>query len=114
MFSGRSERPETLGGDKDPNAEDAKEGSHPQWERYSGLEASVEGEVEEDKDVQEFPAGEGGQEAPEIGSGQINQILESISALASSINLLQVQADREQRLPQKRTRPADPLRRAPT
>ena len=33
MFSGRSGRPETLGGDKYPKAADAEEGY--QWERYS-------------------------------------------------------------------------------
>ena len=34
MFSGRFGRPETLGGGKDPNATDSKDGS--QWEQYYG------------------------------------------------------------------------------
>ena len=58
---------------------------------------------------QDFPAGKGVQEAPETGSVQIYQILESIRYLVSSVTLLQVQSDREQRLPQQRTRLADPL-----
>ena len=49
--------------------------------------------------MQELPEDEVVQETPGTGSGQMDQILENISALASSIALLQVQADREQRLP---------------
>ena len=94
MFSSRSGRPETLGGDEYTNTEYAREGS--QWERYSGSEASAEVEGEEDEDDQEFLAGKGGQEAPETGSRLLDHILESISALASSVTILQVQADREQ------------------
>ena len=111
MSSGRSGRPEKLRGNKDPNTEDAREGS--QWERYSGSEASVEGEGEEDEDVQEFLPIKWGQEAPEIRYGQLDQILESISALALSVTILQFQADREQQLPQQGTRSAVLLRRAP-
>ena len=60
-----------------------------------------------------FLGGEAGQEAPGIGSVQLDQILESTSTLASSVALLQVQLDRERQLPKQRTRPTAPLRRAP-
>ena len=42
---------------------------------------------------QEFPEEEAGQEMPSAGYGQIDQILESISALASSTVLLKAQAN---------------------
>ena len=61
-----------------------------------------------------FSADEAGQEAPGAGSGQLDQIMESISALASSVAILQFQADREQRLPHKGASKADTLRRAQT
>ena len=52
--------------------------------------------------------------APGSGSGQLDQILDSISALVSSVVLLKFQADIEQRLPHQRMRHAAPLRRVPT
>ena len=45
-----------------------------------------------------------------MGTRQLDQILESISALALFVDIFQVQADREQRLPPQRKRPAAPLR----
>ena len=78
------------------------------------MEASDEGEGEEEEYDQESPFGKGGQEAPETESGQLDQILESISDMASYVTLLQVQADRDRQMPQNRTRPEAPLRRAPT
>ena len=47
-------------------------------------------------------------------TGQLDQILESISALALSFAILQVQADREQRLPPQSTPPTAPIRQVPT
>ena len=64
--------------------------------------------------MQELPSDEAGQETPGTGSSQINQILESINALASSVAPLHVQADIERRLPQQGARKAATLRRAPT
>ena len=55
-----------------------------------------------------------GQKAPGAGSGQFNQILESISTLESYVAFLRFQSNREQRLPQQRTSKAAPLRQAPT
>ena len=57
---------------------------------------------------------EAGQEVPGAGSGQIDQILESIIALASSFTLLQVQVDRKNWLPQQMMRYAALIRQAPT
>ena len=45
-----------------------------------------------------------------MGTGYMDHILEIISALASSVSILQVQAYRERRLPPQRTRPTDLLR----
>ena len=95
-------RPDTIKGGEEPEAD--------KWERHSGSESSAKEREEEEEDVQEFSADKAGQEAPRSGSGWLNQILESISALASSVSLLQVQVDRELRLPQHMMRKADPLR----
>ena len=86
MFSGRSGRPETIGGDEDPNEADSEGGY--QWESHPSSESSAKEEEEKDKDVQELSADESGQGAPETGSGQLDQILESISNLASSVAIL--------------------------
>ena len=80
ILSGKAGRPETIRGNKEPITFEA-EGTEPR-ERYSVFEDSVG--REEDKDVQEFLEGKGGKETPGIGTGQIKQILESISDLASS------------------------------
>ena len=78
------------------------------------MEASDEGEGEEEEYDQESPFGKGGQEAPETESGQLDQILESISDMASYVTLLQIQADRDRQMLQNITRPEVPLRRAPS
>ena len=65
------------------------------WKRHPGSEASSEEEEEEEEDVQELLVDKAGQEVPGEGSGQIDQILESIIALASSFTLLQVQVHRK-------------------
>ena len=69
------------------------------WERHPGSESSTKEEEEEEEDVQEFSADKSVQEAPGSGSGQIDQILDSISTMASSVALLQVQSDRERWMP---------------
>ena len=112
IFTGQVGRPDSIEGGGEPDT-DAYEGGY-QCESHPGSEASAEEEEEEEEDGQELLADEVGQEASGTGSGHIDQTLESISALASSVTLLQVQADREQRLPQQRTRHAAPLRRALT
>ena len=71
-------------------------------------------EEDEEGDAQDFPEEEAGQETPSAGSGQLDQILESISALVSSVALLQVQSDRERLLPQRGAQEAAALRRALT
>ena len=48
-----------------------------------------------------------------MGTGHMDQIFDIISALALSIAFLQVQVDRERRMPQKRRRTVAPLRQAP-
>ena len=93
MFSGRVGRPLTIRGGEEPNMAGDKGGF--QWERYPGSEASAKEEDYEEEDGEEFLADKAGKDAPGTGSGHIEQILESISALASSIALLKVQANRE-------------------
>ena len=84
-----------------------------QWEKHPVSEASAK-EKEEEDDVQEFSDDKAGQEAPGPGYGQLDQILEIISALAFSVALLQVQLDRERWLTQQSMRHGPLLRRAPT
>ena len=83
------------------------------WDEGTGSEAGSNKEEEEEEDIQEFPAGKAGQEKLGAGSGQLDQILDSISALTSSVALLQVQADIEQQLPQQGARKATTPRQAP-
>ena len=87
MFTGQAGRPNTIDGEGDELMID-------DWEGRSGSEAEACEEEEEEGGTQEFPKDESGQEMPSAGSGQLDQILEIISALASSAALLQVQADR--------------------
>ena len=77
------------------------------------MEAKVYKEEDKEEDPQEFPEDEAGQENPSAGSGQLDQILESIRAMTYSVGLLQVKADREQQLPQQGAQKAATLRRAP-
>ena len=53
-------------------------------------------------------------EAPGPGSGQLNQILEIVSALASSVAILKFQLDREQWLTKQSMRHGPPHTQAPT
>ena len=86
------------------------------WETYSGHKDSAkEGEgKDEDKTEQEFPDNEGGKEVPGPGTVNLDRILESISSLASSVALLQVQLDKDKGLPPRRTSPMAPLLQQPT
>ena len=111
ISTGRLGRPERIKGGEETKTDPYKGGS--QWERHPVSEASDE-EEDKEHDVQEFSDDEAGQEAPGPGSGQLNQILEIISALASSVALLKVQLDRERWLTQQSMRHGPPLRRAPT
>ena len=88
MFTGRAGRPYTIneGGDG-PIVDD--------WEEGTGSEGEADKEKEKEEEIQEFSADEEGQETPGAGSGQLYQILESTSAIFSSVALLQVQEDRE-------------------
>ena len=86
MFTVRVGRPETIGGGEEPDVADNKEVS--QWKLHPGSEASDKEEEEEEEYGQELSYNEAGQEALGSGSGQLNQIIEGISALASSIALL--------------------------
>ena len=76
-------------------------------------EASAEEDDEEEEDGKEFLANKTEQEASGAGSGQLDHILESSSALESSVAFLQVQADIERRLTQQRMRKAYLLRKTP-
>ena len=80
MFNSRVGQHETIKWGGEPEAKELE--SHP------SSEASAKEEGEEEEVDQEFSADEASQEAPGTGSGQLDQILESISALASSIALL--------------------------
>ena len=62
------------------------------WENYSGSKDSTEGGEGENGDEaeQDFPEVAGGQEVPGPGTVDLYRILESISALALSVALLQV------------------------
>ena len=80
MFNGWVGHPETIKRGKEPNTDAYKRES--QWKRHPGSEASAE-EEEGEGDGQELLADEAGQEVPGTGSGQIDQILESINALAA-------------------------------
>ena len=74
ISTGRAGRPKKIdGGRDDPMVED--------WEEGTGSEDGANKEEEEEEDIQEFPAGKAGQEKLGAGSGQLDQILESISAL---------------------------------
>ena len=64
--------------------------------------------------MHEFPEEEAGKETSGTGYVQLGQILKSISAMASSISLLQVQVDRELQLSHPGERKAATLRRAST
>ena len=86
MFSGRVGRPDTIGGNDGTSAVEAK-GADP-WEQYSGSEDGAGVGVEENKDDQKLPEFKWGKETPGMGNGKLDQILESISALASSVALL--------------------------
>ena len=104
MFTGRAGRPGTTnGGGDEPTVDD--------WEGRTGSEAESIEEEEGEENTKELPEYEAGQENPSAGSGQLDLILESISALASSVALLQVQGDRERRIPQQGARRAATLRR---
>ena len=88
IFTGRAGRPDTIdGGGEEATIDD--------WERISRSEAEAYKEEYEEEYPQDFPEDEVGQETPSSGSSQLDQILASISALASSVALLQAQADRE-------------------
>ena len=79
MFNNQAGHPDTIdGGGDEPTIED--------WEVISVLEDKAD--KEEEEDMQDFPEDEAGQEKLGAGSDQINQILESISALASSVAIL--------------------------
>ena len=108
IFSCRAGRPDTIRGKKYPSTIKPKRAGP--WDHYSGSEDSAEGREEGDKEGQEFSEVEGGKETPGMGTGKLDHIIESINALALSVSLLQVQADRERRLPPQRTRPAAHLR----
>ena len=107
MFTSRAGRPNTVGGGGDKATID-------DWEGRSGSESNSYKEEDEEEDPQEFIEEEAGQEIPSAGSGQLDQILERISALASAVALLQVQADQKRRLPQQGAQKSATLRRAPT
>ena len=111
ISTGRLGRPKTIKGGEETETDPYKGGS--QWERHPVSEASSDEEYKED-DVQEFSDDEAGQESPGPGSGQLNQILEIISTLASSAALLKVQLDRERWLTQQSMRHGPPLRQVPT
>ena len=87
IFTGRAGRPDTLGGREEEEAKIVN------WEERSGSGAEVYEEEDEEGGSQEFPEEEAWQETPSAGSGQLDHIFESISALAFSAALLQVQAD---------------------
>ena len=107
MLTGWAGRPNTVGGG-------GEEATIDDWEGRSGSGAEVYKEEDEEGDLQEFPEEEAGKETPSAGSGQLDQILESISAQASSVAFLQVQADRELRMTQRGVQKVAALRRAPT
>ena len=109
MSNRRAGRPDTVGG-----GEEEEEAAIDDREGISGSGAEVYEEEDEDGYLQEFINEVAGQETRSAGSGQIDQILDSISALASSVALLQVQADQERRLPQQGAKKGAALRRAPT
>ena len=77
MFTGLVGRPMMIKGGEERDADAYEWGA--QWERHPISEASVEQEEEEDD--QEILADDAGQEAPGAGYSQLDQILESISAL---------------------------------
>ena len=107
MFTGRAGRPDIIdgGGDK-PKVVN--------WEGRTISESKANEEEEEEEYIQELPEYKAGKKAPGVGSGQLDQIMNSISALAPSVSLLQVQVDRERQLPQQGARKAATLRQAPT
>ena len=98
MFTGRSGRPDSVWGKEDPYGMGAEEveGAEP-WETCSGSKDSAEDiEVEDtDKAEQDIPEVSGGKEAPGPGTVDLDRILNSITSIASSVALLQVQVDKE-------------------
>ena len=95
MFAIQVGLPEMKVGGKDPKAAKDERG-------FSGKGTPSRKPVP--RKNQEFLSNQAGQEEPGTGSSQIDQILESISTMASSVSILQVQSDREPRLPQQRMR----------
>ena len=56
----------------------------------------------------------GEKEAPGLGTVDLESILDRISSLYSSVDMLQVQAEKEKQLTPLRTRPTSPYRKEPT